>query len=263
MCGGIACWLLAAMLTPLGAWAAEPETAATDASVLTAAFERGYAGGPATAPAPALTVARQGRSATLIGRRGDAQVELVCLLCDDAELVATAREAGARLAAAAGGAPPARLVVAGLDPGDRVLLDGFPGGLPEPVIEPGVHRIVVERGDERRAESLTLSPGERARLEFGDLERAPRPGVARRTAIVLGGLGVAAAAVGTTLLVLHDDCASARVDRSGNCAELHDTGPLGWSFLGAGAASLTAGLVVLLIDRITRDEELPPPEDDR
>lgn len=70
---------------------------------------------------------------------------------------------------------------------------------------------------------------------------------------LLTGLGLAAAAAGTALLLLDGDCASTRIDAERHCAELHDLAPAGWSLVGVGAASAVTGLVLFLL--FAGDEE--------
>ena len=65
----------------------------------------------------------------------------------------------------------------------------------------------------------------------------------RRIAVSLGGFGVAVAAAGAVLLAFDDSCASSNLDKRGNCLDLHDTGALGWSFVGSGLAMATFGLI--------------------
>jgi hypothetical protein len=261
--GGVRWWLiLTGLFGPGLARAADTGEPMATEGRLAEAFRRGFAD-TASNSEPSLEVARHGSSAVITGRSGDERIELVCLLCDGAELVSTARAVGAQLAAASGGDQPARLTVGGLDPSDLLLVDGFPAGLPEQVIEPGEHQVVVARGDARRARSLTLDPGEHLQSSFEQLEAVDDGGPALRAAVLLGGLGVAAAAAGTALVLLDDRCASTQVDAAGHCAKLHDTGPAGWALVGVGAASLIAGLIVLIVDRAAGDDEEPPLEDER
>ena len=75
---------------------------------------------------------------------------------------------------------------------------------------------------------------------------------------LLSGLGVAAAAAGTALLLLDGDCASTTVDAEGDCSQIHDLAPAGWGLVGAGAASLVTGVVLFIV--FAGDEPLPGDE---
>jgi hypothetical protein len=64
---------------------------------------------------------------------------------------------------------------------------------------------------------------------------------------LLTGLGVAAAAAGTALLLLDGDCASTRTDGDGDCAQVHDLAPAGWGAVGVGATSVVTGIVLFVL----------------
>jgi len=64
---------------------------------------------------------------------------------------------------------------------------------------------------------------------------------------VLTGLGVAAVAAGTALLLLDGDCASTEVDADGDCRQVHDSAPVGWGVLSAGAISVVTGVVLFVL----------------
>lgn len=64
---------------------------------------------------------------------------------------------------------------------------------------------------------------------------------------LLTGLGVAAAAAGTALLLLDGDCASTRIDAEGDCSQVHDLGPGGWGLVSVGAVSLVTGVVLFIV----------------
>lgn len=64
---------------------------------------------------------------------------------------------------------------------------------------------------------------------------------------LLTGLGVAAAAAGTALLLLDGDCASTAVDRDGDCRQLHDLAPVGWGAVSAGVVSVVTGVVLFFL----------------
>jgi hypothetical protein len=64
---------------------------------------------------------------------------------------------------------------------------------------------------------------------------------------LLTGLGVAAAAAGTALLLLDGDCASTTIDAERHCSQVHDLAPAGWSLVGVGAASALTGAVLFFL----------------
>jgi len=64
---------------------------------------------------------------------------------------------------------------------------------------------------------------------------------------LLTGLGVAAMAAGTALLLLDGDCASTEIDRDRDCREVHDLAPAGWGTLSAGAVSLVTGVLLFFL----------------
>lgn len=70
---------------------------------------------------------------------------------------------------------------------------------------------------------------------------------------LLTGLGLAAAAAGTALLLLDGDCASTTIDAERHCSRVHDLAPAGWSLVGVGAASALTGVVLFLL--FAGDEE--------
>jgi hypothetical protein len=64
---------------------------------------------------------------------------------------------------------------------------------------------------------------------------------------LLTGIGVAAAAAGTALLLLDGDCASTRIDAEGDCSQIHDLAPAGWGMVSAGAVSVVTGVVLFIL----------------
>jgi hypothetical protein len=70
---------------------------------------------------------------------------------------------------------------------------------------------------------------------------------------LLSGVGLAAAAAGTALLLLDGDCASTTIDAAGHCSRVHDLAPAGWGLVGLGAASVVTGVVLFVL--FAGDEE--------
>ena len=230
--------LAATLLAPTGAAAGEP-----GADVATA-FSRG-AGGSGTLR---LDFEARGTTAILTGASTIGEVEplvLVCALCTREELGVASRALGARLAAVRAKERPCDLEVVGAPAGSAYRIDGLPGGdpaRPRP-IEPGRHELRVVGPDGARVASLELAPGEARRVEWDELKDehpAPRP---IRVALSSGGIGLALAAAGTSLLLLDGDCATTRRNTAGECATVHDLAPIGWSLVSAGAAAAVFGVV--------------------
>jgi hypothetical protein len=94
------------------------------------------------------------------------------------------------------------------------------------------------------AASTETGGGTRSGLPDGTAEPREQP-LWIPTLVV--GLGVAAAAAGSALLLLDGDCASTRVDAAGHCAQIHDLAPAGWSLVGVGAAAAVTGIVLLIL----------------
>jgi len=229
----VAAWLCAVAMSG-GAASAEPMDPVTEA------FAKG--GGDEFR----LSVERSGSTALLrASARGDAPpLAVVCALCTPNELLAAARSLGARAAASEASREPCRLEVGGLPAGADVRVDGLPGradGAPM-LIEPGRHEVRALVGGAIRTGAVALAPGEASRLEWADMERRSPRHRAARVAILSSGLGLALAAAGTALLLLDGDCASVP-DATGHCDKLHHLAPLGWSFVGTGAAAVLFGIV--------------------
>ncbi|MDD5305893.1 MAG: hypothetical protein PHU25_01095 [Deltaproteobacteria bacterium] len=224
--------------------AGEPES--RPAPELEPAFLSGYGRAPGR---PSFEAKRHGSTLVLRGAvngpGGETVVQSVCLLCTTAEASTAARSLGADLAMKVGGAAPALFRLDGVDQG-TARLDGLPFEAAQSAakVEPGPHRLEAAADGTARAQDLALAAGAEVELDATDLplrETPWRPGVAVLTA----GLGVAAAAVGGILLWLDGQCASPRVDHSGNCENEHDLVPAGAALIGVGAAAIVGGFVIL------------------
>ena len=151
---------------------------------------------------------------------------------------------------------PPRLAVTSTPPGALVLVDSKLVGLTptEQTLLEGQHVVQVRLDgyvtDERRVE---LVPGVRERLEV-PLRREPK--VARFRAAGWASLfvGLPVAAAGVTLLALDGrpytrQCSGNDIDRAGQCRYLYNTDWGGGIALAAGAALITAGVMLLLRTR--------------
>jgi hypothetical protein len=205
-----------------------------------AAFAKGGGGGFR------LSLSRDGGTALLRASadRGAPPLSVVCALCTRDEILVAARSLGAQLAAREASREPCRLEVGGLPGGAAVRVDGVPGRADGAamLVEPGRHEVRAFGGGALRTGTVALEPGEAGRLEWSDMKMiSPRRRTAR-VVIASGGLGLALAAAGTALLFLDGDCATAP-DATGRCDKLHRLAPLGWSFVGTGAAAVLFGVV--------------------
>jgi len=173
----------------------------------------------------------------------DSPLVIVCALCTQDELVVTARSLGARLAAREASREPCRLEIGGLPAGATVTVDGLPGRLRgSMLVEPGPHEVIARAGGGLRSGAVAIEPGDAARLEWSEMEETAPLRRTVRVSVASGGLGLALAAAGTALLLLDGDCATVP-DATGRCAKLHHLAPLGWSFVGTGAAAVLFGIV--------------------
>jgi hypothetical protein len=216
-----------------------PAMGADGADPVAAAFSKGAGGGFR------LSVERDGGTTLLRASdgAGGAPLAIVCALCTQDELAVTARSLGARIAARAASLEPCRLEIGGLPAGATVTVDDISG---RPVgamlVEPGPHEVRALADGDLRSGAVAIEPGEAARLEWAEMEKSAPSHRALRLSIASGGLGLALAAAGTALLLLDGDCASVP-DATGHCDKLHHLAPLGWSFVGTGAAAVLFGVV--------------------
>jgi hypothetical protein len=193
-----------------------------------------------------LSLSRDGGTVLLRASANDgvSSLSVVCALCTHDELLVAARSLGAQLAAREASRDPCRLEVGGLPDGAAVQVDGVPGrvdGAPM-LVEPGRHEVRAFGGGTLRTGAIAVDPGEDGRLEWSDMKTISPRRVTLRVAIASGGLGLALAAAGTAFLLLDGDCATAP-DATGRCDKLHHLAPLGWSFVGTGAAAVLFGVV--------------------
>jgi hypothetical protein len=193
-----------------------------------------------------LSLSRDGGTALLRASAdgGAPPLSVVCALCTSDELLVAARSLGAQIAAREASREPCRLEVGGLPDGASVRVDGLPGragGAPE-LVEPGRHEVRAIGNGAIRTGAVAVEPGEAGRLEWSDMKAISPRHRTVRVAIASGGLGLALAAAGTALLLLDGDCATAP-DATGRCDKLHHLAPLGWSFVGTGAAAVLFGVV--------------------
>lgn len=181
-----------------------------------------------------------------------------CDLCGLAEVGALMEAQGALLRRALEDLVqgPPRLAISSTPAGALVLVDNKLLGLTpiEQTLLEGRHIVQVRLDgyvtEERRVD---LVPGVRERLAV-PLRREPK--VARFRAAGWASLvvGIPAAAAGVTLLALDGRpfkrrCGEGDVDRNGNCRFLLDTDWGGGIALAAGAAMITAGVMLLLRTR--------------
>ncbi|MGH1348708.1 MAG: PEGA domain-containing protein [Nannocystales bacterium] len=192
-------------------------------------------------------------------------LEQTCELCGRDEL----RDATADLAAAAlrklqSHAAIATVVsVDSIPSGAAVMLDGVAVGETPLHLEvsPGLHTVELSAAghdsfsqevDIARGTTLSVRPrlSETAPSRLGDNAAGSRRRgrIIAGTALIVG--GVAAAATGTTLMVLHgrpitSDCSGSEVDGDGDCRFLHDTRTGGIIGLSAGVAALVGGAVLV------------------
>jgi hypothetical protein len=250
-------WAAAGALLLGGLIASSSAAAAETDAALSAAFATG-AGGDASLR---LDPARSGRTTVLAASSvsgGADRLSLVCALCSRDELLAESRALGAVLAAARSGARPCLVEIAGLPPGAEVRIDGLParaGGRSQPV-EPGRHVVRAVGPGGPRTERLDLEIGESSLVAWDAMKAEtpkPRP---LRVALAASGLGLALAAAGTAFLLLDGHCATTRVDAAGRCEEIQSLAPLGWSFVGAGAAAVLFGVIYgVVAERSGRPDE--------
>ena len=181
-----------------------------------------------------------------------------CDLCGLAEVGALMEAQGALLRRALEDlvTGPPRLAITTTPPGALVLVDNKLVGLTpiEQTLLEGNHLVQLRLDgyvtDERRVD---LVPGVRERLDV-PLRREPR--VARFRAAGWASLfvGIPVAAAGITMLALDGRpykrrCGEGDIDLAGNCRYLFDTDWGGGVALAAGAALITAGVMLLLRTR--------------
>lgn len=181
-----------------------------------------------------------------------------CDLCGLAEVGALMEAQGALLRRALEDlvTGPPRLAITTTPPGALVLVDDKLVGLTptEQTLLEGRHTVQIRLDgyvtDQRRVD---LVPGVRERLDV-PLRREPK--VARYRAIGWSALfvGIPVAAAGLTMLALdgkpyRSRCGPGNIDAAGNCRFLYDTDWGGAVALAAGAAMITAGIMLLVRTR--------------
>lgn len=157
--------------------------------------------------------------------------ELVCLLCSQSELLSKARELGAVAAARYAAKDPATLSVSGLEQG-TVVVDGIPmtPRKTEHPLEPGEHEIVfIQDGQEKRTVQH-VAAGQNLKIDAAVTEVRPQKRDDTRLKVLVGGLGLTAAAIGGVFLWLDNNCATE------DCKYLHDLAPVGWTLVSVGIA---------------------------
>lgn len=174
--------------------------------------------------------------------------ELSCELCSKDEALSQARELGALTRCRAEGTMPARLFIDGDAPGYRLAIDGVPLVPPQlgHSLVGGKH-VIVAKGQTGKSvrDVIETEPGKHIEIALQSSSFAARNKL--RGALILGGLGLTAAAVGTMFLLVNDTCTTAA------CEQDHQLLAAGWSTIGGGIA-LEISMIIWLITASRNDE---------
>lgn len=217
-----------------------------------------------------LEIERHGATTVLAssssGDNPGERLELVCHLCSFDELMASSRALGAAVAVSAGNGQPGTIAFTGAEEDALVFIDGVrsrDGGSAR-AVEPGDHGMLVQGGGRARVSRAILEPGEDLVIDLDTIPLDPYPR-RLRGGVIIAGMGVALAAAGAALTALDGDCASTTVDSAGNCRDVHQLAPAGWSMVGTGCAAFVAGVVTAIVSavRMNASEDLDAREVER
>jgi predicted secreted protein len=203
-----------------------------------------------------IEIRRFGHNALLKSVIDESTMELVCLLCTQSELVSKARELGVISAARHAGKEPAMLSVLGLGETGMVVVDSLPmtPNKKEHPIEPGEHDIVFVIDGKAKGTFRYIAAEQKLEIDVEAVE-VPSP---ERTytglKVLLGGLGLTAAAIGGVFLWLDDSCATE------NCEYLHDLAPAGWTLVSMGVAAEIGLLLWLFLPRANTESAMETDE---
>jgi len=177
---------------------------------------------------------------------------VLCAQAALAEELPSDEELEAAFAAGIGGEPSARGALEVRRYGRTLLLSATRG--PDPEQAPLELVCMLCTADEALREARTAGEALVGRddgagdtpppRDMPEPESEPRP---LWVPTLLVGLGLSAAAAGTSLLLLDGDCASTTVDAQGHCSQVHALGPAGWAALSVGAVSAVTGAVLFFL----------------
>ncbi len=231
------------------AWADKDNTQGPSDNAAQRAFQTGASLKKGEDGSLKIDINRSGHNLRFVGTYNEKKeaYNLTCLLCTNDEMLATARSMGATLRAKSLGKDPARLSISNLGPDGYVYVDGMPFTPPKKrrSIESGPHTIEIIEKERTIETRITLTQGELAQVDTTKLLPAWKSHL--RYKLLLGGLGLTAAAIGGVFLGLHDTCATGKDrDAEGNCRELHNLDEAGWSLIATGALSEVMMLIWFL-----------------
>lgn len=225
------------LMSPL-ANATAPQSPSPEDARLQEAFARGLG---ELSEAGSLSVERFGRTVVLKGYSPDKTLikTLRCALCTPHEALTSARSLGAWMAIHGTDIEPAMLAVSSPDRLSRVAVDELPlAPLNTPaLVEPGSHEVVVQLASTTVRHHLELDPGDHLELVINHSPPMSRGIISPATAVILGGLGLTAGAIGGAFLWLDGN-------PRGNNNQQHELTVAGWTLIAAGI--ITEGVMLFL-----------------
>jgi hypothetical protein len=231
-------------------FAEDAEPLAVSDQELETAFRLGSSPADETAGTFTLEVTRYGHTLKLqSSRSGEPSkdvAELVCTLCSKEEALSSARELGALTTCRTNGTIPARLFVEGELPGVRIAVDDVPLA---PLksghsLVQGTHEITAMQGRKTKTSRVDVQEGKQVVLDLQSSTFAPKSKL--RPALVLGGLGLTAGALGAVFLNFDGQCQAWAEAPSNQCREFYNFKAAGWAAIGTGIA-VELGMVIWLL----------------
>ncbi len=243
-------WLVAMMVLVHGslAWSGDRSEKRAEDSEVVRTYRMGSSLAQEEDVFKKINISRYGYNVRLKASIAGSTMELVCLVCSQSELLTKARELGAIAAAKHAGKEPATLSVLGLKEGVAVV-DGIPmaPSKTEHPLEPGEHEIVLLQDGKEKRTVRNISVGQQLAVDAAAIEVRSQKRDDTKLKVLVGGLGLTAAAIGGVFLWLDDNCATE------DCKYLHDLAPAGWTLVSIGIAVEIGLLLWIFLPREKTD----------
>ncbi|MBN2718274.1 MAG: hypothetical protein JXX14_20690 [Deltaproteobacteria bacterium] len=213
--------------------------AGTHDNTLTEAFHTGLG----SAETPLETTTRNG---TLVLKA--AGIEKTCHLCTPVMQRHTAMNLGTATALARSSDSPVVLELRHFSDSDVAWVDGImlPAHVNSVELTPRSHLVVIQRN--HISGGLTIPAQSRPHVSItpSDLSFSHLYTERLRAGLLLAAFGTALSSIGGAFFMLHGDCATTKVNASGECDAMHHLKPNGIVFVAAGATLLGAGIGLIV-----------------